>query len=287
MEVLRYIKQLTVIKIMNARTYALFMIQGFILYIYLKPVINFSQTVQHKVSVWVFPFLLSNIYFAFLFLLEIIYYFSNVPFMQYSNMYQIIRTGRKTWAVGQIISIFLQSVLIMAVNFLFCIILLGRNCEWGTGWGKVLHTAALTNAAQYYEFLFEIPYDAMQNFTAIELSICTFLIGSLVVFWMGIFMFMLSIVFNRMIAIIGSVSMAAGIYLVESVHPMLSQKVSMFIPTSWLRVAYVGIKEHDSFVLPSVPYIFIVLIMSIIIMCRIILRRVHGIEFEWSKEDGV
>lgn len=285
MKLARYIKQLIIMKILNTRTLSLLIVQAFIMYIYCKPVLNFSRSVQYNVSPWVFPFIISNIYFAFLFLLETVYYFSNVPFMQYVNMYQVIRVGRKKWAIGQIAAIGFQSVFVIGMNFLFSILCLCKNCEWNIEWGKLLHTAALTNASQQYEFLFEVSYDSMQQFSAIELSLYTFLIGSLVVCFIGIFMFMLSLVFNKVTAIVGAVIMVTAIYLVENVHPMLAQKISMFIPTSWIRSANIGVKIHDSYVLPSLQYIVLTLIISIVIMCIVIIWRARDIEFEWTKED--
>ncbi len=285
MEFINYIRLLLAMKIRNTRTYALLVLQCFILYLYMKPVVGFSRSVQYPVSPWSFPFIISNIYFAFLFLLEVIYYFSNVPFMQYVNMYQVIRVGRKRWALGQMLVIFLQSVFLIAVNYLFSILWLGRNCEWTAQWGKALHTAALTNAASHYEFLFGISYDTMQKFTPLGLTAFTFLVGSLVICFLGLFMFLLSLVWNRMAAVAGAVILATGIYIVENVHPLLSRKVAMFVPTSWIRVGNIGVKLYDGYVLPSMQYILIVLLGSIAVMGAIILWRVQKIEFEWTNED--
>lgn len=285
MKLAKYIRQLIVTKIVNTRILAILVIQLFILRIYTKPVLAFSHSVQYRVSPWIFPFVISNIYFAFLFLLEIVYYFSNVPFMHYSNMYQVIRVGRKKWVIGQIVAIVIQSIFIMGINYFFSILCIGIYCEWTTGWGKLLHTAALTNASDYYEFLFDVSYDTMQKFSAIKLSVYTFLIGSLVICFIGIFMFMISLIINKTVAVVGAGIMVTGIYLVENVHPMLSQKLSMFIPTSWIRCANIGIKVHDSYVLPSMKYIICSLIVSIVTMCIVLVYRIRKIEFEWTRED--
>lgn len=205
--------------------------------------------------------------------------------MQYTNMYHIIRIGKKM-GDGTYIVHFLQSILIMGVNFLFSIIWLGKNCERGIGWGKALHTLALTNAAQHYGFLFGVSYDSMQQYSAATLFIYTILIGALVVAFFGIFMFMLSIVWNRMASIVGAGILTAGIYLVENTHPMLSQKISMFFPTSWFRTASIDAKVHGSYVLPPVNYIFATLVVSIAFMCAIIIWRIGRIEFEWENKMG-
>lgn len=285
METVRYIRQLMIMKTMSVRTYSLLLIQGFVMYVYVKPAVRFSQAVMYPLSPWGFPFILSNIYFLFLFLLEIIYYFSNVPFMQYANMYQIIRIGRKKWAAGHMVSIFFQSFLIMAVNFGFSVLWMGKNCQWGTEWGKALHTLALTNAQQYYGLLFHISYDSLQQYSPMELLGYTMLIGTLTISFLGLFMFMFSIVWSRTAAVVGAVVMTAGIYLVENIHPLLSQKAAMFFPACWLRTANIGVKVHGSSLMPPMSYILAALVIGLALMCGIIIWRVGKIEFQWQKED--
>ena len=101
-------------------------------------------------------------------MLGVVYMFSDVPFMQHYYMYQIVRIGRKRWAIGQIVSIIFQSLFLMFFHLSVSILWIIRHCEWKLEWGKLLHTVALTNASAHYGFLFEVPYSAIQKYSPQE-----------------------------------------------------------------------------------------------------------------------
>ncbi len=64
----KYFKQVLLGKIFRPRTYVLLVLLGFVTYLYVKPVVAFSQEVHYKAAPWAFPFIVSNIYFIFLFM---------------------------------------------------------------------------------------------------------------------------------------------------------------------------------------------------------------------------
>ena len=68
----KYFKQVLLGKIFRPRTYVLLVLLGFVTYLYVKPVVAFSQEVHYKAAPWAFPFIVSNIYFIFLFMLGIV-----------------------------------------------------------------------------------------------------------------------------------------------------------------------------------------------------------------------
>ena len=255
----RCLRQILYAKIFHIRTLTLFLLQSGFLYFYIKPLLKYAADVSYPPSPWVFPFIISNLYCLFLFMLEIVFYFSDVPFMQYPNMYQVIRAGRVRWAVSQILAIMIQSFFIMLFNIIMSIIFLGRYCEFTLEWGKLLHTVALANISEAYHFLFAVPYNTLQNFSPVELMALTFIIGGLVITVM--------------------------IYFVENIHPLLTKKIAMFVPVDWMRVANVGIKQHDSFVLPSLQYILMFLTIGIAVLFVVIVWKIKRVEFQWVKED--
>lgn len=285
MKELKYIRQVLFMKMFRVKIYTLMILQVFLLYIYTKPLVKYSDAVNYKVAPWIFPFILSNIYFLFLFMLEVVYYFSDVPFMQYQNMYQIIRAGRRRWAVGQIGSIALQSALIMLFNFVVSVLCLRGRWEANIEWGKLLHTAALTNASDYYGMYFSISYNAMQHFSPLALVLLTLVMGSLVIFFLGLFMFAISLFAGRMVAVVTATGMVVMIYFVENVHPLLAQAMAKFVPVCWMRTANIGVKVHDSYVMPPVSYMLGVLLAGIAILCIVIVWKVRTVEFQWNKED--
>ena len=67
MKQLHYSIQIFLQKLRQSRMYTLLILETYILYIYVQPVIKFSQDVKYPSTPWLLPFLFSNIYFIFLF----------------------------------------------------------------------------------------------------------------------------------------------------------------------------------------------------------------------------
>jgi len=281
----RLLRQMFTERVFSPRTYVVAVLQGVMLHLYTRPVVEFSKDMGYAAAPWVYPFILSNIFFLLLFMIGIIYCFSDVPFMQYKNMYQVIRTGRRRWAAGQIGVILAQSFLIMAVNVFFSMVLLSGTCEFTLDWGKLYHTLALTGSPEEYRFLFAFSYETMQMFTPFELIALTVVIGTLEIGFMGLFMFAVSIYIGRSAAVTAAFVMVLLIYLVENIHPLLREKMAMFVPVNWMRVTQIGVKLHDSFIQPPVFYMLMALAAGIAVCAVLILIKIRKMEFQWYKEE--
>ena len=234
---------------------------------------------------WAFPFLLSNIFFLLLFMVGVVYYFSDVPFMQHKNMYQVIRIGRRKWAAGQIGVMVVQAFLLMVINVVFSMFFLVGCCEYTLDWGKLYHTLALTRGSEAYRLLFAFSYETMQVFSPLKLLGLTVLIGTLVIAFVGLFMFVVSLYINRSAAVTLAFFMVIMIYLVENTHPLLKWRMAMFTPVNWMRVTHIGIKLHDSFIQPPVLYMLTVLTAGIILCAGFIYIKIKKIEFQWYREE--
>jgi len=282
---MKYIEQLWIRKTFSSRSYSLLILYFFINYLYCKPVSALSISLQHKTTPWVFPFMLSTYQYTALFLVGVIYYFSDVPFIQHHNMYQIIRTGRKKWALGQISVIVFQSFFLIIVNMVMTFILLFRNLEFSTAWGKLLHTVSLTNAGEITKFIFGVSNEAMSRFEPIELMILTLIMGGLVISFMGLLMFAISLFANRVIAVATGAVMVLMIYFVENAHPLLKAPLARFVPASWIRVANIDHTIYGSSILPSMEYMLAVLIVGIVLLSIVVMFRIRYVELHWNKED--
>lgn len=281
----RFFRQALAEQIFSFRTYVVVFIQGFLLYLYMRPVVRFSKDMNYGATPWTFPFILSNIFFLLLFMIGIIYYFSDVPFMQNKNMYQVIRTGRRKWAVGQISVILAKALLIMIVNVVFSIILLVGSSEYILDWGKLYNTLALTGSSEKYRFLFDFSYETMKIFSPLELIGLTVLNGTLVIAFIGLFMFVVSLYINRSVAVTLAFLMVIMIYLVENIHPLLRRRIAMFVPVNWMRVTHIGVKLHDSFIQPSVSYMLAALAAGIAMCTSLIFLKIKKMEFQWYREE--
>ena len=253
--------------------------------IFLHGIRAFSTAVQYPVTPWVLTFLMSNIYFQILVMAFVIYYYSNVPFMQQWGMYQVIRAGRLRWAAAQIGSIVLSAVGITGLVFLEEIVLLIRHLEFIPDWGKVLHTISLTNAGAEYGMYVGSNAMTMSRFSALEATGLTIVLSILVISVIGLLMFAVSLFFPRIAAV-----SAAGVWLVL---PVFGQNIAIpkqklfqcFSPVSWMRVEEIG-AEHLSYqIMPELSYIMPVITGLFLMLCGIIFLKVKSVEFRWNKED--
>lgn len=281
----RFLRQALAERIFSPRMYAVAFLHGFLLHFYMRAVVRFSKDMECAATPWAFPFLLSNIFFLLLFMAGVVYCFSDVPFMQHKNMYQVIRTGRSKWALGQISVIAAQAFFIMVFNAVFSIILLLGYFEYSPGWGKLYHTLALTGGSKKYRFLFDFSYETMQIYSPLELLVLSIMLGTLVIAFVGIFMFAVSLYVNRSLAVTLAFFLVMMIYLVENMYPLLKRWAAMFAPVNWMRVTQIGIKFHDSFIQPPVWYMVTMLAAGIAICAGMVCVKVKKIEFQWYQEE--
>lgn len=283
---IQYIGCLLRLQLCQSRTGSFLLLQFFLMYIYVKPLVACADGLQHSSTIWFYPYLVSNVIYLFLWMLGVIFFFSDVPFMQYRNMYEVIRIGRRQWAISHIITIFVESAMIMIVNFLMSIICLRGRIEWTNEWGKLLHTIAITNAGEKFNMYFDISYENMQKFTPVGLLILTLTMGTLVLAFAGLFMFAVSLMWNRTAAVAGASIMVIMIFVIDNVHFLIAKGIACFSPVSWMQTAKIGVIKHGTaYIQPSVSYMFMMLMIGIFVLAAGIMLKIRDIEFEWNKED--
>ena len=153
-------------KLLSPRTFSLLIVVLFFFYTRLSPLREFAAMVDYNVTPWIFPFLLSNLSFQLTIAFCGAYFFSDVPYMQYKEMYQMIRCGRRKWAIAHIISILEVSVVLSLTMIVISILLLIPRLSLSFQWGEVINTLTQTNAAQSLPFV--VPYKLIVAFTPLQ-----------------------------------------------------------------------------------------------------------------------
>jgi len=271
-------------KFWSLKTGIIMFLLYFVMYVFLAPIKQFSIASDYKSSPWIFPFLITNMYFLFTFMTFVVYYFSNVPFMQKWGMYQMIRIGRMRWAFVQMISIFLSALGFIIIAILLSIVCLIPQIQLESGWGKVIYSLALTDASEQYMIPVDFRYEFIKSSTPIEAMVQTLLIGCLVITFLGMIMFAASICFNRLCAILTAMIFVVMPIVTENMAYFI-RKLPWFSPISWLRVTRIGGKDFDWGIMPDSSFIIGALIIMIISLSIIILWRVRTVDFQWNSED--
>ena len=105
--------------------------------------------------------------------------------------------------------------------------------EWSNEWGKLLRTAATTNALSEYQSSVLIYYDIFSEYTPIELILLEILLCTLICTFVGVLMFLFSLYINKIIAVAGGLALAIALFPVLNMHPLICYKLARFVPTVW------------------------------------------------------
>jgi hypothetical protein len=269
----------------NGRVWSLFFLLIILIHIYLTPVINFSIAAKYKVTPWVVIFLFSSVYFDLIFLLGSIYLFSKVPFLERWQMYQQIRYGKTKWGFIQIGKIVLSSFSYVFVIILLSFLALAKNLHYEKGWGKVLYTLALTDAGEIYEEEFPISYQLI-NDNKVPLCVLgkVILIISLIVMTIGLLMYLISICFSRLVAIIITIMFSIFPIMIEEADIQIQRLLVEVIPTEWIKIYKIG-NTYNTVQSPDWNTIIVRLIILNVLLSIFIIYRIHKMEFNWYGEE--
>lgn len=274
--------RLFVNRTVSIRMFTLLLLLGFVYHIFLTPLNSFVKSVNHPVCPFIFPFLLSDIYFLVLFMAAVVYYFSDAPFMKNWTMYQVIRTGRVRWAFGQIETILISSFTFVILAIGMTGILLLPNVTLSEGWGKVLYTLSMTGASGDFNIPFSIPYEIISRYTVLEGLGVTILVGGMVIAFIGLLMFCISLIGSRLLANV--------VAMVFVIMPMIQLNIGMSVPeldfispVSWMNLSKLNIKGSGNEL--SIGYCVAVLGSLCILLSIIIIWKIKTVDFQIVKED--
>jgi hypothetical protein len=197
-----------------------------------SPVLRFSQTVDVRVTPWVFPFTLGKWNYVVLAMLMVVLLFCDAPFINDSTPYECIRAGRRRWVAAQLAYVGVASLLFVLFLVLVSTACLLPHIDFANEWGRVLGTLAQTSAGTEYGGM-PISYALMTKYSpaaAMGLAALTLYLQTVLV---GLFMFVLNTVAKR------GLGAVAGLFL--AFMPAVAQvvyvpRVYYFAPTAWANL---------------------------------------------------
>ena len=114
-------------------------------YLYTKGLWKISDYTGEKLSPYIFPFLTTYRYMKILYLFPVIMIFSDAPFIDSNQQFVMVRSGRLSWGIGQMLYIVVGSFCYTMFMLLSSIIVNIGHIQLDTSWGKGLILAATTN----------------------------------------------------------------------------------------------------------------------------------------------
>lgn len=202
--------------------------------IYLRPVTAFIQSVQVNASPYGFVFLIDRLDFVLLFFLGIVFAFGDVPFINNTVRYTVLRTGILTWTEAQVFYFWICSFLFMAASMAISLIPLAGYLEFQTGWGKIYGTMAQTSIGHTFLLLLKPNYQIMLDYNPLTALLCIFIIGCLLICLIGKILFLFSLWYEKIIG----VTIVLGFILFSAAAEALSGfRANFFSPFSWIRLS--------------------------------------------------
>lgn len=272
-------------KICSKRSVTFLILLAFLIFVYISPLKAVSKDAGYRISPWVFPHLMSHLYFLFTFILGIIYFYSNAPFLNHAGMYQMIRSGRYRWCISQIISIIFSGFTLAAAALLLSAIILAPRVFLTSEWGKLLHTLSLTDLGASYNFSFAISYNLINKLQPIPAMLLAWGVCGLTISFTGIFLFFFSVFINRTAAISITMVLLTGVVIVENFLPKIQERLYYFLPLAWMQITRIGETRFGYGTIPPLHYSIPALCILIILMSILILIRFKYIELKWNKEE--
>lgn len=267
----------------STRTLEVNVLLLFTLLTFLLPLREISAAYQYPVSCYVLPHLFTYLYFQLAFFGTVIYFFSDIPYMNIWEMNRIMRLGRMKWTAECVWSIILNSYLLMVNVFILSLIPLAGILEWKMKWGKLMYTLASFGDDRLF---FNISYKIISAYTPGVAMLLLFFLGGSIISLIGLMMFAISIWFNRIVASVFATVFTALPLIAENLAYLDNNlKVWYYSPISWIRLDFIELKYVRG--LPGLDYIVPTLLILIMTSIILIFVKTNRVDFQWNDEETI
>ena len=277
--------ELTKHKLLSSRFRSLCLIYAGFAWVSMSSIRDFIEATNYPVSPYIYPIMVVNIKFRTIISFCCVYLFSDVPFLQYSKMYSLIRMGRFKWALAQLLSIcetaFLFCIYMCIVPVILCI----PNIELTKEWGKIIHTLSLTNVSGLYSIDIYVPYEVLVRIKPMEAMLLSVGLSTLLISFFGIFMFAISLIFKRNIAVVAASVVVVWSVAVYNMYLIPKGIFSNYAPVLWLDISQIGQLFYGIKRFPDLKYILFSFLVMISVSALAVVWAIRSRDLEWVKED--
>ena len=184
--------------------------------------------------------------------------------------------------LGKVLRIWLTALLLPCLEFLASLLVIVPRLDLTAGWGKVLHSLAVTDAALKYGIKVQIDYRMMSGFSSGRAMLEIIGLMILVTAFIGMWMLLTSLWFGKMTAVVSATALSVLPAAAANVH--LELPVIVFVsPFSWLnRMLLEGAYRVSS---PSFGMAMAMLFTGSVLLTAGAVLAIRRTEFQWTKED--
>lgn len=253
-----------------------------ILHYYISTVKHFSIMADYPATPWILPFIGQNVYCLFVYGISVVYFYSNIPFMQKHEMYVLMRQGRKRWIFTKILRTCLSAIMLSIIEFALSVLILLPRIELDAKWGKLYNSLAMTSAGTDYGVKIFFPYEIINENSAIRTLLIFWTVLFVVTGLIGMIMFVLSIYINRTAAVVSGTFFSVLPVVFANLY-LHKEWIGFISPLSWLDLLLLYgkmCKKHPSFL-----QIIIVTVILIPILSIASLKGMQLKDLSWTNEE--
>lgn len=239
---------------------------------------------QEWITPWMAPHFFDNKYFVTFYGLIVCYMFSDVPFMNHSEMCFALRKGRRIWCMEKIFAVIMQAFTLTVLTFAATVLVFVPRLRFESDWGSIIDTMAYSENIWEYNLIGNPSPVILEKYTPLQAMLLCFLLVWIVSAVIGLLMFVLSLYGSRIAAVSAAVVLT-GMNLSEAKF-ITSSWLPYVTPFNWCRM---GLHDEPVFLdVQDYPSLWFCIglcgVMIIFTVSGIILKTRH-MEFIWNKED--
>ena len=232
-------------------------------YLYTKGLWKISDYTGEKLSPYIFPFLTTYRYMKILYLFPVIMIFSDAPFIDSNQQFVMVRSGRLSWGIGQMLYIVVGSFCYTMFMLLSSIIVNIGHIQLDTSWGKGLILAATTNLTSALGIQYDtvkITGSIVRYYTPAQAMLWSFVFLWMICTILGLIIYDLNILFkSNAVGVLVTGFMVFFTAIVDEV-----QQFMWFSPVTWSSLNNIDVAKTTS--LPSFYFVLYMYSGAIVIL---------------------
>ncbi|MDE6759851.1 MAG: hypothetical protein K2J90_04120 [Lachnospiraceae bacterium] len=239
---------------------------------------------QEWITPWMAPHFFDNKYFATFYGFIVCYMFSDVPFMNRSELCFALRKGRGIWCMEKIFAVIMQAFSLTVLTFAATVLVFVPRLHFELDWGSIIDTMAYSENIWEYNLISNPSSVIMEKYTPLLAMLLCFLLVWIISSVIGLLMFVLSLYTSRMAAV-SVAAILTGMNLSEAKF-ITSSWLPYVTPFNWCRL---GLHNEpvflDTHYYPSLWFCLGLCGIMIIFTALGIMLRSRHMEFVWNKEE--
>ncbi len=245
----------------------------FIVDMYQRPLRDYGTANGETTGIALFAFLFCRNYFMKMFLLIVMFYFSDVPFLSREEQYYLVRMGREKICIRNIISMIINSIVLSTCFVVISIVDMGKCFRAKNKWSLLEKSLPITDICDRIGLQYGAPQGAIETFSPVSLAIREYFYLILAVLFVGMIMYALTLMLPRGIAMIASgiVIMLPDIMTRARMYPIYYSPMSWLGCDSWRYGAIIS--------RPDGVYILAGFILLNIVLAIISVGKIKRIEY--------